>query len=282
MDDHQINAVLRAIAPLPDVVLVGGQSIVIWSHYYAHSPEFLEADIPVTTKDVDFLGSAKRAKEVAAAVNARIAVPLIDDATPSSAVLDLGCKGSAEERVDFVDYVKGPGDAVRREAISIEVQLPDDAPGTKTLVRVMHPLHCLQSKLENRISLGRSGLSAQTQLEATTPILREFVSDMLERRADARSLEARMAVATLDALGVYLRRHPTGRQADRFMERDPLSILHYFSDDGRIPAQFRDHNIANAIGRIVKMRAGRQAVRAKGPAEDEPTLPPVPDRSTKR
>lgn len=30
MDDHHINAVLRAIEDKPDIVLVGGNAVVVW------------------------------------------------------------------------------------------------------------------------------------------------------------------------------------------------------------------------------------------------------------
>lgn len=71
MDDHHINAVLRAIEDKPDVVLVGGNAIVVWVRHYTSAPEFAVSDV-VTTRDIDFLGTPKRARELAAAVDASI------------------------------------------------------------------------------------------------------------------------------------------------------------------------------------------------------------------
>lgn len=213
----------------------------------------------MTTADVDFLGSRERAKEVAREIRARVAVPSIADASPNTAILDLGSGNREDERVDFLDYVVGPGDRLAGAAIALDVPLSGEADGEHVLIRIIHPLHCLESKLENRRSLLRDGLGAQAQLEATTPILREFISEMLDQRdGNDRSPAAKMAFNTLDRLGAYLERDLTGRHADRYMTRDPLNILKQFATDMRIPAKFREHNLANATTRIEKMRARRK------------------------
>jgi hypothetical protein len=125
----------------------------------------------------------------------------------------------------------------------------------------MHPMQCLESKLANRVTLGRTDVSAQTQLEATIPILREFVSEMLAASNGHRSTEARMAVDALIQLAKYLRSDQTGKQADKFMERDPLSILRHFAEDNRLPVLFRYRNITKAIIRIENMRKSRDRPR---------------------
>ena len=131
----------------------------------------------------------------------------------------------------------------------------------------MHPVHCLESKLANRVTIGRDSIPAQTQLEATVPILREFVSEMLAiGKGDHRSTAARTAVDALSELAHYLRSDPIGKRADKLMARDPLSILLHFAGDDRLPLRFRENNIANSIVRIEEERRSRDRLRpAKKP-----------------
>jgi hypothetical protein len=264
MNPASIFRLFRILADRHDVVLVGGQAILTWARYFGHAPEFAQADVALTTNDLDFLGSSKIAVEVAAELGASPPkTPDLDDHTPSSGVIDLGDSGLDEERVDFVSYVTGPGDRVARGAVTIDIENLIGRPGDTIQVRIMHPMHCLESKLANRVTLGRTSVSAQTQLEATVPILREFISAMLAAGdGDHRSTAARVAIDALSHLARYLRSDLTGKQADKFMARDPLSILRHFADDDRLPLLFREHNIAKSIVRIEEMRRSRDRPRA--------------------
>jgi len=270
MDDHHINAVLRAIEDKPDVVLVGGNAIVVWVRHYTSAPEFAVSDV-VTTRDIDFLGTPKRARELAAAVDASIRVADTDDLGPSNAVLDLGSKNEDDERIDFINHVQGPGGDVVRAAVSLPIRLPGDPVGTLTTVRIMHPLHCLQSKLANRLVIGRTGASAQAQLEATTVVLREYVSEMLDQ---ATKQSIKLAMKTLERLGDYLQRDFNGRHADQQMARDPLVVLEQFAKDGRLPELYRQHQVAGAIERVREMRSRRS------PGTKEGWNSGVPSRAT--
>src|SRR5688572_26371767 len=140
MNLSSIFRLFRILADRPDVVLVGGQAILTWARYYGHAPEFAQADVALTTSDLDFLGSSKIAKEVAAELGASAPrIPDSEDHTPSSGVIDLGESGLDEERVDFVSYVQGPGDRVAQGAITIQIEnLIGDA-GDMIPVRIMHP-----------------------------------------------------------------------------------------------------------------------------------------------
>ena len=260
MDDHHINAVLRAIEDKPDIVLVGGNAIVVWVRHYASAPEFAVGDV-VTTRDIDFLGTPTRARQLAAAVDASIKVAGMDDLGPSTAVLDLGSKNEDDERIDFINHVQGPGGDVERAAVSLQIRLPGDPAGTLTTVRIMHPLHCLQSKLANRLAIGRVGASAQAQLEATSVVLREYISEMLDQ---ATKPSIKLAMRTMERLGDYLQRDFNGRHADQQMARDPLVVLEQFAADERLPELYRQHQVAGAIERVREMRSRRSPGTTEG------------------
>lgn len=131
----------------PDVVLVGGQALAFWAHLYRAKPP---ADLtPYVTLDVDFLGTSAHAQAFADAVpGARLYVPSLDDHTPSSGrVVARNVLGRTLE-VDFLHSLAGLSDGdVRRNAIDIK------DPRGRLLIRVMHPVYCLESRIKNLILL---------------------------------------------------------------------------------------------------------------------------------
>jgi hypothetical protein len=125
-----------------DLVLVGGQALAFWARYYSIEPP---ADlVPYVTLDVDFLGGAVDARTFAAGLPAaRVYIASIDDHTPSSArVVSNNVLGKPLE-VDFLHSLAGLSERdVRNSALSL-----DAARGAS--IRIMHPLHCLESRIVN-------------------------------------------------------------------------------------------------------------------------------------
>jgi len=165
----------------PEVVLVGGQALAFWAHYYRAR---LPADLtPYVTLDVDFLGTSAHAKAFADGVpGARLYVPSLDDHTPSSGrVVARNVLGRTLE-VDFLHSLAGLSEGdVRRNAIEIK-----DLQG-KLLVRVMHPLYCLESRIKNLVLLpskrDRFGV-AQAQLAVR--VVRSHIRRVLQEANGVR------------------------------------------------------------------------------------------------
>ena len=266
MTPENLQAVLKSAEGNPDIVLVGGQAIVVWASYYKHAPEFQPPARPVTTKDVDFYGDSDQARAIASQVNGTVRVPKTGDATPSSAVIDLVTTNAEEERVDFLEHIQGAGnDAVSAAAIPLNFEMDGPDGPSMIQIRVMHPFHCLHSKLSNKITLGRDNPIANTQLEATPTILREFINDMISQgqgEGEGAKTFTKIATDTLKKLGSFLESDIVGRPAHLNMQNDPLEILRHFRDDERLPETYRVHNISKSIDRIVAKRNGRLA-RAK-------------------
>lgn len=175
----QLLAQLGGVAD--EVVLVGGQALGFWAHYYrARLPADL---VPYVTLDVDFLGTSAHAKAFADRLTgARLYVPSLDDHTPSSGrVVARNVLGRTLE-VDFLHSMAGLSEAdVRRNAIELK-----DAQGN-LLVRVMHPLYCLESRIKNLVLLpskrDRFGV-AQAQL--AVQVMRLHISHVLAEADGAR------------------------------------------------------------------------------------------------
>lgn len=153
-------------------------------------------------------------------------------------------------QIDFLKYVKGvPVKAL--EASAVELVLPvHTAHGLGELaLPVMHPLHCLQSRIANVVDLKRTDGVATRQLEAAPIVVREYVSEMLDNGEDAE------ATRTLQRLFEHLRSDINGRRAHRHAERDPAEIIDHFANDERLDSRFRKHNIPE-MQRMLKKKKG--------------------------
>jgi hypothetical protein len=165
----------------PEVVLVGGQALAFWAHYYrTRLPDDLT---PYVTLDLDFLGTSAHAKAFADGVpGSRLWVPSLDDHTPSSGrVVARNVLGRTLE-VDFLHSLAGLSEGdVRRNAIEI------NDPQGRLLVRVMHPVYCLESRIKNLVLLpskrDRFGI-AQAQLAVR--VLRAHIRHVLEEAGGPR------------------------------------------------------------------------------------------------
>lgn len=220
----------------------------LWAERYAHAPE-LALYGPYTSKDLDYFGHRDAAEKLAGSLGGRVLIPSSDDATPQSAIVVANVAGE-EVRIDFLKYIKG----VRVKALvdsAVELVLPlhtGEGDGELALP-IMHPLHCLQSRIANVVDLKRTDDVAARQLEAAPIVVREYISEMLDEGDEAE------ATRTLQRLFEHLRSDIDGRRAHLNAERDPAEIIDHFADDERLNAGFRKHNIPE-MQRVLRKKKG--------------------------
>lgn len=130
-----------------------------------------------------------------------------------------------------------------------------DGEGTLA-VPIMHPLHCLQSRIANVVTLHRKQDVARRQLEAAPIVLREYVAEMLDLGLH------REATSTLEGLFKYLRSDVAGKQAHKVMTNDPARILDRFADDARIDGRYRENNLASMRRTLATRRSAWGRMRA--------------------
>lgn len=143
------------------MVLIGGQAVAFWAHYYAIT------DLPLTSKDIDFCGNKRAAELCAERLGGSPSFPGMDDATPNSAVVRFVDDDGVERILDFLDAPFGlRAEEVHR--LSQEFSILDPAgQDTSSHFRVMHPLHCLVSRINNTAAL--PGLQPYPVTRAPTP-----------------------------------------------------------------------------------------------------------------
>jgi hypothetical protein len=133
---RDVGELLQRSPRARDVVLVGGQALNLWAVWFG-----LAEQASAVSRDIDFLGS--RADAVAAGLDWHAAVNTasLDDHTSNAATVVVTIDDEAHG-IDFLSSLAGVESAeLRRWAGKVR------SGGYE--FRVMHPLHVLQSQLEN-------------------------------------------------------------------------------------------------------------------------------------
>ena len=257
-----------------DAFIVGGQALNLWAERYSHVAQ-LEAYGPYTSKDIDYFGRRKAAEKLAKALGGHVAIPDGDNHTPQTAIVHANIGGNPIE-IDFLWHVMGVDDAkLQKQAVQIqmEVRLPDG--NAKLHIPIMHPFHCMQSRLANVVQLGRKTDLARNQLEASPIVLREFLLEQL------RDGHIKHVTGVLQALYDYLSGDIVGRKAHKHMLNDPALILDAFQDDNRLDERWREKSLRSVRRSLHRRRTalGSMAARiekALGVGETHPEVKSEP------
>lgn len=231
-----------------DAILVGGQALNVWAVHYG-----LATQTAAVSDDIDFFGT--RADAIAAGLDwgGDVNMPSLDDHTPNAAVVLVEIHDS-KRGIDFLDSILGvEAEELRRWAGLVR--------GRDYSFRVLHPLHVLQSQLENvygalkrrdeevgQYYVGRVKLSVQVVASA--------VEEMLEAKRTRDALNAAERVARIA-------RSRPGLEAHR---RDGIEVLAGIPIHRGWPGKFLDQ-------RLAQIRAGVEAQLKKygARAERKPT-----------
>lgn len=247
LDPAVVRAITAHLSLTDKAFLVGGQALNFWAEYYSRAPELVEY-APYTSKDIDYFGRRKAAQKLADALGGRAIFPDPDYQTPQTAIVKATFAGH-DLVIDFLDFVIGvKSDSLERQAVEIVVPIRAGEEQGELRIPVMHPLHCLQSRAANVMTLRRTDDATMRQLGAAPIILREYVADLL---ADGDVQEAQ---ATLQALFQYLRSDTHGREVHQHSRRDPLLVIEAFADDERFPELYRQHNIRSMLNELARRR----------------------------
>lgn len=229
---------LASVLGLDDrAFVIGGQALNLWAERYARTLPELAQFGPFTSKDIDYYGHRAAAEKLARALGGEVLVPEAGDHTPNQAVV-VAEIGGRKVAVDFLAHVIGV-QAPQLEKAAVEIVVPIKQAGfaDELVIPIMHPLHCLQSRVANVITLGRTDPVAMRQLAAAPHVLRAYIEESLE------SGEAAEARAVLKALYRYLTSDVTGRACRKLPMIDPATIITGFIDDTRLDWRFRWFNL---------------------------------------
>lgn len=250
ISQEDVLRVALAVGVHDDAFVVGGQALNIWAEYYASRSSELSEFAPYTSKDIDYFGHQAAAKKMATALGGRIAFPPVGDSTPSTAIVTALIDGR-EISIDFISHVLGVLDRSLKNGV-VEIVAPLQSTDGEVLISipVMHPLHCLQSRIANVLSPAtkRRDDTALRQLHAAPIILREYINEAIEDN------DIKEATTCLQELFRYLRSDIHGRQVHRATSIDPIFIIKSFANDARLDPRYRRHNVASMIQTLEERR----------------------------
>jgi hypothetical protein len=154
-------------------LLVGGQALAFWATRFEVEPVgTLSACV---TSDADFIGTSRVAEKLRNELNWNIWLPTMDDATEQTAKVTTRIPGGGVKQVDFLRAIVGL-DTDRIQARAVEVTLPSGA-----LVRILHPLDVLESRMRNLQSLpSKRNAGGIAQAELAIAVVGKFLLYLLE------------------------------------------------------------------------------------------------------
>jgi hypothetical protein len=200
------------------------------------------------SKDLDYFGDSDVAKKLAMNLGGKLHLPVRDETHFHPAIVNAKVDGINVD-IDFLTHVLGVGRDLQGDVVELVFPVGEKE---EVAIRLMHPLHCFQSRIANILKLGRSDENSRRQAEAAPIVVREYISEALSEG------DQRAATDTLKALFKYLRSDIYGRDAHKVLPRDPLEILRHFRDDVRLDQRFRERSLTNMIEKLEKKRgAGR-------------------------
>ena len=174
-------------------VLVGGQALAVWIVKYGLQ---LPADIPVVTRDTDFLAQSAAAttsvEKFARAINGKATFPRRLDMTALVGQVELAVSDTTYINVDVIFQLIGLDPAqVLARAVRVELT------GATTFL-VMHPLDLLKSRLANlherREKQNDKGVA---QLRLGIDVARAYLREQAARYSAAETGAGRSPIQTL-------------------------------------------------------------------------------------
>lgn len=227
--------------------IVGGQALNLWAEYYAARAAELNEFRPFTSKDLDYFGQRDVAQKLADGLGGSIRFPDADNATFQTALVTANIRG-IEIGIDFLSYILGVRRGLEEGVVDLTIPYRIGEDSGEIAVRLMHPLHCFQSRMANIIKLHRADDTARRQAEAAPIVLREFIAEALEDG------DVRAATDTFQALFKYLRRDIYGRQSHKYLRHDPLNIFRHFLHDPRLDERYRTLSLAVMVAQLERRR----------------------------
>lgn len=172
-----------------DMVLVGGQALAFWMDRYGVAPE-----VAAISNDGDALGHLERARRIATRLRAAVLTPEGGALTSLVAQIRIPIGPAGKVRnIDVLHLLYTVGglrksreftQAVWRESVEIEWK-----PGHR--IRVMHPLHVLESRVQNAVGLLQAkGPHVVTQAIWAVDVAREAIRRVLRQPGESDRLGA--------------------------------------------------------------------------------------------
>lgn len=240
----EAGAVLQRLGDLTNtLVLVGGQALAFWAGYYA---DRFASPAPVNSKDIDFCGSEQAVVAAAERLGGAYRVPDPFAETPSTGVVTFVDPSGRDRWIDFLGAPYGLDSAdVAAWAVNVDAPLGD----ASVTFRVMHPVHCMISRISNVGGLpAYRGEHALTQARASVSCAREYIRDILD---DAAPKAIRRALNLNEHVYRFAWKNLHARNVHRDHGIDAFEAVLL---DARLPLHFHTRRYPDMCRRLARRR----------------------------
>jgi hypothetical protein len=176
----EIQKVLEFIQDV-DAVVVGGQSLAIWSRYYLERVPKLAQVYSMSSDDVDLYGGPGAAQAFARRLtDAKVYTPKFGDPSPNAATV-VGMLGKRKIHVDFLRAILGvDSKSIARNFVTLTG--PAQAPGKSINILLLHPLDCLRSRFSIRDRFLGKPVHTKFKLDPYSVMLRFRLDKRIDQR----------------------------------------------------------------------------------------------------
>ena len=220
--------IIARLSPVENIVLIGGQALRFWCEQYASKDPALEGMGPFASKDVDYQGARHAVSRCATLLNGREFLPSLDDATWQTGKIVFSDNTGTQQEIDFLNSPFGlPSSAVLERAVVVTY-------GSDVRVRVMHPYHCLVSRVQNVVHLANNYANPHgfNQLRAAVRCIWVITEEL------ARSGRSREALKLVRRVANFAK----GRDARALHRRYGIDVFDAVPCTASMPESFRATN----------------------------------------
>lgn len=216
-------------------------------------PELAD-DAPYTSQDIDFAGTRAQMDACAIALDADVQYRKPGDATPSTGKVIYYDHSHTKREIDFLTE---PFGLKRQEILALSFQITvTSTQGVVAHARILHPYHCLQSRVANTAGLpGYSTPHALRQLRASVKCMRGF---LLSELADG---ELDTVAHYNEALFSFCR---NSRHVRDVVTKHAIEPFDAVLNDPRLPESFQTKRYPQMQHEIAKKRETAQRAAERG------------------
>jgi hypothetical protein len=244
---ERIIARLDDVVREPNVVLIGGQAVAIWTAYLQSRLTDGLLAAHVVSGDIDFLGNGDDAQRAAKILEGRVKLAKWEDRTTLEGVATFLDSEGHERRMDFLQSAYGMNsEDIKKTAIEVDLLVGEDR---EVHVWVMHPERCMESRFHNSALAKKQTDLAWRQLRASIPCARAFSQLLLDERGEA-------AVRDVLKLNERIFRFAQEDRCSKLASDRGIEAFDAVLNDDRLPEKFRTVRLPQMQNRIRALRGG--------------------------
>ncbi len=264
---EEVERILRTLEPLSverRIVVVGGQAVAFWMRFLGPKTRVPALADPLTSKDIDFEGSARAARQAGALLEGEARLAGLDDHTPNTGVVLFVDSEGQKREIDFIDSPLG---LRARDVRDTAVQLVVAGRGGRRRVPVwvMHPERCMESRIYNADLLGKTQPLARRQLAASIVCAREWSRVLLDE-APAERDPVRAVLRLNERVFGKCLRDRSFRNVFFSCDVDPFGAV--LVDHDGLPERFRSVRYPQMVEALTERRSRDRRNRQRAGGRD--------------